>query len=367
MDQLKLTLLISSFVIPLILGITLILTSKNNFPKLVMGFALFNAFFVFLANYFYFLKLYDTYSYLHSFHIATVLWLFPSIYLYVKSLTSEQLKFKRSLFHLLPGLIFGLVSAILFYGMLDHEQRIFYLSNYRSGMHFSTMELNAFKYFRSTDVALIILQVIYYSIVLVRINHQYQTRLFDEYSNVEHLSINWIKWFDVAFVCVGILAILFYIFNPLHEQNEFFLVFFLFSISVFMWIIGLWSFKQKKPVFNSLLHQPGNPNIKSTKTNIGNEELAEKLIQYFEQEKPYLDSNLSLSSICKEIGTNRTYLSTIINTNFGMNFNAFVNQYRTRYIKKYLKNHPRTSIDDLVQIGGFGSKSSLKRALKKVG
>jgi len=365
MDQLKLTLLISSFVIPLILGITLILTSKDNIPKMVMGFALFNAFFVFLANYFYFLKLYDTYSYLHSFHIATVLWLFPSIYLYIKSLTSERLEFRKTLLHLLPGLLFGLVSAIMFYGMLGHEQRIFYLSNYRSGIHFSTMELNAFQFFRSTDVALIILQVIFYSVIFIRITRRYQERLFDEYSNIEHLSINWIRWFDIAFVLVGLLAILFYLFNPLHEENEFFLVLFLFTISTFMWVLGLWSFKQKKPMFNPLQNQPVISNKNSINTNAANAELNKKLIQYFEREKPYLDPNLSLSSVCKKIGTNRTYLSSIINTHFGMNFNAFVNQYRTRHIKKYLINNPRTSMDDLVQIGGFGSKSSLKRASQR--
>ena len=42
-----------------------------------------------------------------------------------------------------------------------------------------------------------------------------------------------------------------------------------------------------------------------------------------------------------------------------------MNQFRIRYVEDYLKQHPKTSKDELVNIGGFGSVSSLKRALKK--
>ncbi len=73
MAHLKLILLISSFIIPLILAITLLATAKRDLPKQVMGIGLMNAFFVFLANYFYFQKLYLDYSRIHSLHIAAVL------------------------------------------------------------------------------------------------------------------------------------------------------------------------------------------------------------------------------------------------------------------------------------------------------
>ena len=66
------------------------------------------------------------------------------------------------------------------------------------------------------------------------------------------------------------------------------------------------------------------------------------------------------------LGTNRTYLSTIINQQFGMNFNTYINYYRIKYVNEYSKNNPKTSKEDLVQLGGFGSKSTMLRAMNKM-
>jgi len=364
MDHLKLTLLTSSFVIPLILGITLFVVSDQNFPRKVMGFALLNAFFVFLANYLFFQQLFLQYSRIHSIHIATVLWIFPSIYLYIKSIVCEEKHFKKEFVHLVPGLLFGLTSAFLFYGLLSQEERIYYLSNYRSGVQFSEFNLKLVSVFRSADVVAIVLQVIYYSITFIRIPYKYNERLNEEYSNIENFSINWLKWFNASFVLIGILSIAFYMFNPFHEKNDFFLIIFLSAISAFIWIIGLWSFKQKKPECN-LLASTNHVIEYHEETPIKDEALIKILIEYFENEKPFLLPDLTLTTVCKNIGTNRTYLSATINSKFGMNFNAFVNQFRTRHIEEYLRLHPQTPKEDLVYIGGFGSVSSLKRALNK--
>lgn len=364
MNHIKLTLLISSFIIPMILAVTLFVSSKNNLSKKIMGFGLLNAFFVFLANYIYFHKLFETYSLIHSLHIATVLWIFPFIYLYVKSIVQSEKQLKKESWHFLPGLIFGLTSAILFGLLLSHDEKIFYLSNYRSGAQFESQNIKMVSIFRSTDVLLIVGQVIYYSIKFIRIPNEYQRELNQEYSNVDNFSINWLKWFNASFVSIGLLSISFYMFNPFHEKNDFFLILFLFSISAFIWVLGIWSFKQKKPevafvsISEILTEERDSLKIKE-------EELAKSLMAYFEKEKPYLQPDLTLTTASKVIGTNRTYLSAVINSNFGVNFNVFVNQFRIRYVEDYLKQHPKTSKDELVNLGGFGSVSSLKRALNK--
>ena len=364
MDHLKQTLLISSFVIPLILAITLLVISKHDLPKRVIGIALLNAFYVFLANYFYFYKLYLVYSWGHSLHIATVLWIFPSIYLYVKAIVVDRNSFRKELFHLLPGLIFGTVSAILFYGLLNLDERVYYLSNYRTGTEFSSFNLKIITIFRSADVMMIVVQVIFYSVKFIQLPYKYHERLNEEYSNIENFSISWLKWFNVSFVFVGLLSISFYMFNPFQEKNDLFLIIFLFTISAFIWVVGLWSFKQKKA---GITMQPLSliPVSNQGGVKVKDEELVQKLIDYFEREEPFLQSDLTLTTVCREVGTNRTYLSTVINSSFSMNFNAFVNQYRTQYIKEYLKTKPLATKDELMQVGGFGSLSSLKRALSK--
>uniref|UniRef100_UPI003217C59D AraC family transcriptional regulator n=1 Tax=uncultured Draconibacterium sp. TaxID=1573823 RepID=UPI003217C59D len=364
MQHLENILLTTAFIVPLILSITILVDSKKNFSKRVMGLALFNAFFVFLANYFYFRNLRITYIALHGLHIASVLWLFPSVYLYVKSIVRSKIKFKKELLHLIPGLLFGVIASVLFYGLLNQEERIYYLTNYRTDIKFTAFNLKLIYAFRMVDVAVIVVQVIYYSVVMIRIPGKYHKILKEEYSNIENFSLNWLKWFNVLFVFIGLLSILFYVFNPLEKNNELFLVTFLFTISVFMWIIGIWSFKQQNAKNIVQISAPAILNNKCS--TLENEKLmANALLEYFKNEQPYLNPELNLTGVCKQIGTNRTYLSGLINSSFGMNFNTFVNQYRVKYVKDYLKNNPGTSNIILADVGGFGSVSSLKRAMQK--
>lgn len=339
-------------------------SSKNNLPKKIMGIGLLNAFFVFLANYIYFQKLFETYSIIHSLHIATVLWIFPSIFLYIKSIVENEKQLKKELWNFLPGLLFGLTSAVLFGILLTHDEKIYYLSNYRSGVQFSSLNLKIVSVFRSADVLLIVGQVIYYSINFIRIPYKYNKQLNDEYSNIENFTVNWIKWFNATFVSIGLLSVAFYMFNPFREKNDFFLILFLFCISVFIWVIGIWSFRQKKPEIAKDTIPDVLPGDREC-SGIKEEELVKSLITYFENENPFLQPDLTLTAVSKVIGTNRTYLSSVINNNLGMNFNAFVNQFRTRYVEEYLNQNPKVRKEDLAEICGFGSVSSLKRAMNQ--
>lgn len=363
MEHLKISLLISSFVLPFILSLTIFWVARKDVSKKIMALGLFNTFFVFLANYFYFQKMFGQYGYMHSLHIAAVLWLFPLIFLYVKSIVSENIK--KNMWHLLPGVIMGCISALLFYGLLNQQERVFYLSNYRTGMEFSALKLKAISVFRMVDVFLIVTQIVYYSIALIRIPKKYNSVLMQEYSNIENFSINWVYWFNSAFVLVGILSILFYMVNPFNSDNELFLVLFLFFISAFTWIIGIWSFKQQKPRHAEEVSLPEFSLVNAAQNN--EEALLATLLKYFEDDRPYLNPELSLTSVCKHVGTNRTYLSNIINNHFKMNFNAFVNQYRVKYILNYQKKYSSAPYPVLMEVGGFGSVSSLKRALEKFG
>ncbi|HKK42483.1 MAG TPA: hypothetical protein VJ963_08750 [Bacteroidales bacterium] len=364
MHYFKLTLLIASFTIPLFLSFTLFATSGDNLPKKIMGFGLLNAFFVFLANFIYFLRAFSIYLWIHSLHIATVLWIFPSIYLYVRSIVSGKGNLKKEFVHFIPGVLFGLTSALLFGVLLSHDQKLYYLSNYRSGIQFENINLRMVYAFRSADVLMIVAQVIYYSVSFIRIPYRYHRELKEEYSNIEHFSLSWLKWFNFSFVTVGLLSVAFYFFNPFHEGNDFFLVFFLFIISVFTWVLGLWSFSQRKPGITEETND-GTVTKNHVFGKVQDNELANRLIRYFEDKKPFLKPDLTLTMVCKDIGTNRTYLSSVINSNFGVNFNTFVNQFRAKYVEEYLKHYPQTTKEELTQIGGFGSVSSLKRVLNK--
>lgn len=366
MDQFKLILLITSFILPFVIGITLLLHLQGYLSRKVMTLALLNTSLVFLFNYFYFLKDFQTYSYFHSLHIGTVLWIFPSIYIYVISIINDQQKFKKALWHLLPGVLFMTVSAILFYGFLNSAERVYYLSNYRnSDIHFNALNLQAVRIFRLIDVFFIVCQIINYSITITRSTNRYNVKLLNEFSNVENLSINWIKGFNYSFLVVGMLFISFYIFNPFKEQNALLLVVVLFGVSTFVWAMGIASFKQKQMSATEAAEFAETEEVEPIEIDTINNDLISRLIDYIETKKAFLQSDISLTTVCREIGTNRTYLSAMINQQFGLNFNAYINQYRVKYITDYVKENPSTTKDELVQLGGFGSISSMTRAVNK--
>jgi len=362
MEHFKLILLISAFVLPFAFAITLLLAYFNDIQKRIVGITLLNASIVFLANYFYFQKMYAIYSSIHSLHIATVLWIFPSLYICIRTITNQTTIQKKELLHLLPGLIFGLVSASLFYGLLDSNERVFYLANYRGGIKLANPKMNAISIFRLIDVMMIIAQIIFYSVAFIRISSLFKKRLNNEFSNTENYSIDWMKKFTLMFLLVGFSSIWFYVFNPVKESNDLMLCFFFFFISLFIWIIGIWILKQQKPEidFTILVQHSSDDNEEFP---CREEILLEKLLHHFEKDKPYLVPNLNLTTVAQNLGTNRSYLSALINNKFEINFNSFVNQYRVDFIENQLKNNLNVSKDELIFSGGFGSISSFKRAV----
>lgn len=364
MNQLKLILLISSFILPLSLAVSIFRQSDKNLPKRIMAIGLLNSAVVFLFNYFYFERAYPLYSYLHSVHIATMLWLFPSFHLYIKAIILDDKRIQRGWPHFLPGLVCGAISASLFWGWLDQDERIYYLINYRQGCELATWNLKSLYCLRMAVVAILTAQVAYYSYVLIMLPQCYKKRLQEEFSNIERFSLDWVKWFTLSFLLIATLCVLFYAFTPLAGQTDVALITFLFLFSTLIWWMGIFSLRQQKAQIASITSECDIPPPPS-QTAIKDDELTVKLIEYIATRQAFLRSDITLTIASREIGTNRTYLSGLINQQFGMNFNTFINQYRAEYIYNYQIDHNRMTQDELAEIGGFGSVSSMKRALKR--
>lgn len=88
---------------------------------------------------------------------------------------------------------------------------------------------------------------------------------------------------------------------------------------------------------------------------------------YFRTRKPYLDSELKIVDLSRELRTNRTYLSSFINRTYGMNFSTFINTCRLRELERLLADPSGRgiAIADLIARVGFGSYDSYRRAKKK--
>ena len=92
----------------------------------------------------------------------------------------------------------------------------------------------------------------------------------------------------------------------------------------------------------------------------------QKLISYMDSAKPYLNPDISLETVARDLSINARVLSQIINESFKNNFNGFINEYRIRESLAQLAatNNSKTILE-IIYDSGFNSKSAFYSEFKK--
>jgi YesN/AraC family two-component response regulator len=92
-----------------------------------------------------------------------------------------------------------------------------------------------------------------------------------------------------------------------------------------------------------------------------------KIEALLQHEKAYEDEELSLTQVAKQLKTNPSIISKVINQGFQQNFNDFVNNYRIEAVKEKLKagEQKTQTLLGIAYDCGFNSKATFNRAFKK--
>lgn len=357
-EQMEQIILIATFIIPLILSVVIIYNAQGNKSKKILAFSMINASAVFIANYFYFIEDFSVYSYMHSLHVALVLLIYPSLYLYLKTLT-ENYSFKpKILVHFIPPIVFFVLYFVLFDLRFEHSERVSFLSNYRDDLFETGNEFITVEWLRILNVVAIISQVIGYSAAIFIISHQYHQKIKNEFSNADNYQIKWLVWFNLALIAIAILSVLFYVINPFDDSHNYLLMFSMFSMSIFIWLIGIWGNAQASIEFPSAQPYQNTDNNEL-------ESIFNNLVMYMNEKKPFLKPDLSLSELAIAMASNRTYISQAINCFAQMNYNTFINKFRIEEAQKIIEQNPQVKIENLASQAGFGSSVSMQRAFTK--
>lgn len=108
-----------------------------------------------------------------------------------------------------------------------------------------------------------------------------------------------------------------------------------------------------------------NATFEPTNINTGIEnKILDMILFEFEQNKIYLNSDLNILDVVQAVGSNRTYISTLINQQYNQNFCTFVNNYRLDELNRIFVENTTLSNEFLAAQSGFGSLNSMKRAMK---
>jgi AraC-like DNA-binding protein len=90
----------------------------------------------------------------------------------------------------------------------------------------------------------------------------------------------------------------------------------------------------------------------------------ERVLEYFECNQPFLDSNLTINDVVKVVFSNKVYISRAISKYTGKNFCQFVNCYRIAYAVKCFRENVDLKIMELAQMSGFNSVVSYNMAFR---
>lgn len=94
----------------------------------------------------------------------------------------------------------------------------------------------------------------------------------------------------------------------------------------------------------------------------------QRLSDYFETHKPYLNPDMRVSDIQKNLDVSAQELSAALRKNGFENFNAFLNQTRVREVQRRFENpeFDHYSVEAIAKDAGFGSRTSFYRAFETV-
>lgn len=209
----------------------------------------------------------------------------------------------------------------------------------------------------------LVLQFGYYLVQTNKLVKVHQKNIVEKYSNVEDMDASWLK------LIVWIFAII--------------LVFIMVAVPSLIHGIGFTTYKTTSAIFYSLIlffiAYKGLKQRVYIETEVvpeGNgingdesiQQLKEKVLNHIETNKPYLNPELTLIDLAKQLDISRNQLSHVINIGVGDNFYNLINTYRVEEVKKLIEEDSvkQFKIMSLANEAGFNSKSSFNSIFKKM-
>ena len=93
-------------------------------------------------------------------------------------------------------------------------------------------------------------------------------------------------------------------------------------------------------------------------------DIYERIVTYFDKEKPYLNSELAIADLVKVLYSNKLYISRSISQFTGRNFRQFVNYHRVKYSMECFRENPDLKVHEMGAMSGFNSVVSYNMAFR---
>ncbi len=287
------------------------------------------------------------YLFIENLRIASTLLQMPVFYFYVLSVcyADFNLKIKDAAHSILFFLSFGLFTTAYF----SKQQITFFLI------------ISEIQYF------------FYIALVFFALK-RYRKIYIENYTNAENLNYKWLIQMTTVLLVAHIFVFSKFIIRLTDNDNLLLLL----NVAVMITALLVSSYFVLKALYQPNLFRGIEQNTErlSKKTegkiitaeiNIEDARKVKLLEQFMNEKEPFLDSDLTIQKLAKQIDYTPKELSTLINHIIGKHFFDFVNEYRILKAMLILKNplHKNLTILEILYEVGFNSKSSFNTAFKK--
>ncbi|NOU60329.1 helix-turn-helix domain-containing protein [Marinifilum caeruleilacunae] len=285
----------------------------------------------------------------------------PLLYFYVTSLLGRKISRKQLLFHSIPIVLTFLI--ILPFAFRDNSEKWLYFTDKFINLPIN-LAIGTFLQYLSAPI---------YFIWIISILRQHKTIIKQTHSSIDKISLNWMRklLYGVASVwivdCLFVLSINFTQFEIYYGIS----IIIKYTFIFLMILLGFYGINQGY-IFSSN-HKSDHKNQKENndaKKRIPDEtieEYTEALLQFMQNEKIYLNSEIRIQDLAIGVNMPVHILSHVINSNLNQNFYDFINSYRIDEVKKRLhdKDYANYTIVAIANDCGFNSKATFNRLFKQ--
>jgi AraC-like DNA-binding protein len=283
----------------------------------------------------------------------------PLFYLYTLSLTQKNYRFQRKdLIHFVPMLVF-LCHAVWVYIVCLPTDDIALKDQWAESLYYNRI--------KEFEDILSVVSGVFYWVLSFRQIQAYKRWLNAHISDAAYPDYSWLRNVLIAtgiFVSILIVNVLMEVFFSAGTRFFIHWQFFYFYLAILIYYLGFAGYQQKDfPVaFEAEKLSVTDLNAKQIPI------IKTQLLRAIETDKAYLDPELKLSTLAKQLGVNEGLLSTVINEELHQNFRNFINTRRVEEVKRKLisQEYKHLSILGIALESGFNSEASFYRVFKAI-
>ena len=297
---------------------------------------------------------FETFPHLMAVFVPLLYLLGPIFFFYIKFAIDQNAKlYLKDALHLVPAIVCFFV-ILPFYLKSGEEKLALYHAPHPGDFQLAPN--------RAIFYGLMFISALIYCLKSIRLIDDRNSIRDGRMNRSMKVKLQWLRRYTkgfIFFLMVFLLAQLIFIFLDFYQYEV--MLGTIAAFSLLIHLVGYWSVKE------SVIVNGSDRGRNSTLTDARASEIKSGIIALLEEERIFLEHDLTSREICRRLSTNSQYLSQLINREFNCNLTHLVNSYRIDLAKEMIKdpNYDHLNLLGIATEVGFNTKNTFIRTFKR--